>query len=114
MNEVEALLTSLEKLLLKEKELLLKGIKSTKEAQEIEKIEEQKLEVLSKIAQLNEEELKPFKEKVKVLSSLNAEIKNLLINNMNFLESIMKELFPEENITYGNRNSKQSLFNKKI
>ncbi len=114
MNETEKLLISLEKLLLKEKELLLKGIKSPKEAEEIESIEAQKLEVLSKIAQLNENELKPFKEKIKLLNLLNTEIKNLLINNMNFLESIIKELFPEESVTYGNKKKNHSLFNKKI
>jgi len=113
-KKVEKILTELETLLMNEKKLLLMGIKSGKEAEEIEKIEKKKLEILSKIANLSAEELAPFKEKIKTLNSVNSEIKSLLINNLNFLESIIKELFPEENVTYGKKKNKQSLFNKKI
>ncbi|TCK05178.1 hypothetical protein [Phorcysia thermohydrogeniphila] len=112
---VKELLKKLEELLSEEKKLLLKGIKGKEEAEKLEEIEKEKLEVLSSISQLEPKEFKEHLETVKRVERLNKEVEALLLNNLLFVESILKEIFPERDTTYtiGNT-STSSLLNKKV
>lgn len=114
MKKTEEMLLKLKTLLEKEKKLLLSGIKSGEEADRLQGIEEEKLHLLSKIAKLSKEDLIPFINLLREIETVNAEVKDLLINNLNFLENLMKELFPEGEATYGNKLTGKSTFEKKI
>ena len=112
---VKELLKKLEELLLEEKNLLLKGVKGKEEAEKLEAIEKEKLEVLSSISQLEPNQFKEHVETVRRVELLNKEVEALLLNNLLFVESILKEIFPERDTTYtlGNT-STPSLLNKKV
>ena len=111
----QKLLRQLEELLTREKKLLLKGVKGKKEAEELESIEKEKLEVLSSISQLEPHQFREHLDMVRTIERLNREVETLLLNNLVFIESILKEVFPEKGTTYAEKNvSITSLLNKKV
>jgi len=111
---VEELLKKLEELLSEEKKILLKGVKGKEEAEKLQAIEKEKLEVLSSLSQFNPQEFKEYVERVKKLERLNKEVEALLLNNLLFVESVLKEIFPDKDTTYTlNNSATTSLLNKK-
>jgi len=111
---VKELLEKLEELLSEEKRLLLKGVKGQEEAEKLQAVEEEKLKVLTFLSRLSPPEFKEHVESVKKLERLNKEVEALLLNNLLFVESVLKEIFPERDTTYTTGNPKPtSLLNKK-
>jgi len=113
--DLKQLLEKLKKLLEKEYKLLIRGVVEEKGAEEILKIEEEKVELLSRLSQFKKEEFQNFVDDVKEIEKLNDQVGKLLLNNLNFIESIFEELFPEKDTTYGKQNKNfLSILNKKV
>jgi len=83
-------LKELKELLIKERDELLKFPIGS--ADELLKIEEEKRELLLKISALKPEELKPHVETVREIKELHAQVKELIVANLTFIEEIFKEL----------------------
>ncbi len=105
-------LEELKKLLEHEKKLLIKGVSGEDEAKEIESIELQKFEIIKFLSTRESKDFKNHIQLVKEIQSLNKEIEKLIVNNLKFIESILNELFPQRETTYGGK-GQQSLFQKK-
>ncbi|MEO2067978.1 MAG: hypothetical protein ABGX27_00495 [Desulfurobacteriaceae bacterium] len=115
--EAKKLLESLKALLESQKRLLLTGIKDKETIEKLKDLDERKLEVLTELSKKEKEEFSSCVELVKVVEKLNKEVEILLMNNLDFIEGILKELCPESDITYGSSEKGKggfSLFNKKI
>ena len=88
---------------------------AVEEVERFEAVEKEKLEVLSSISQLEPYQFKEHLETVKRIERLNKEVEALLLNNLLFVESILKEIFPEKDTTYTrDRTFSSSLLNKKV
>jgi len=109
VEKAEKLLLSLKELLEKEKKLLLSGIKG-EDADRIVKLEERKLELLSELSKLSREDFSGLEDLVREIDRLNSQLKALIINNLEIMESIMEELFPR--VTYGRNGG--STFEKRV
>ena len=97
-SESQELIKRLVSVLEKEKQLLLLGIKTGKEAEELEKVESENVEVLSIIAQKDLEDFKGFEEELERARRLNEEVEVLLTANISFLENLFKELSEADGI----------------
>ncbi|WP_456396219.1 hypothetical protein [Desulfurobacterium sp.] len=117
MNTNEELET-LVKLLEEENILLKKGITEPETADRLLQISEEKRKILSKLANLEVKDLKPFKETIEKFEELNKRNSLLLFNNMDMLEETVKALIPEEYVAIYSKDGKlaqnRSIFGKKV
>ncbi|WP_163327965.1 hypothetical protein GFV12_02265 [Desulfurobacterium thermolithotrophum] len=115
--DVVKVLENFKSLLIKEKSLLIKGIVDEETTNELSQLEKKKLDILSELSQLDVKALKQYSSLLREIEQLNKEIESLILNNLHFIESILKEIFPERETVYGSDGKnlgEVSIFNRKI
>ncbi len=115
-DKVETLLQNLKNLLLKEKECIIKAINDTKSTEELNRIVEEKHNILMQLAQFKVEDFKGYEDLVYDIQQLSRTNMILAESNLKFIESVFESIF-EQTSTYlsdGQVKSKSSgIINKK-
>lgn len=117
MEDLDTLLDSLEKLLHREKEVIISSLKDEKSSQELFQTVEDKMLILSKLSQFTKEEALERKDRLERIDSLIQMNKELMLQNLKFIEDIFEAIF-ETNKTYSPTGSvkppSEGFINKKV
>ena len=118
MNQnVNKLLEDLIRKLKEEKELLITTIKDSKQVEELNRVIEEKRQILSDLSKYNTEDFKDLEEKLDQIKSLSQINLTLAAGNAQFIEEIFSTIFdePQKYDQKGTvKQSQKGFFNKKI
>lgn len=117
MQSIDDILDRLEDILIREKDLIVKSINDTNLAEHLLKISEEKRDLLSKLSNFTKEEALTRIEKIKKLNGLIDTNRELIINNLKFIDELFEAVF-ETTKTYSPegsiKGSSEGFINKKV
>ncbi|MDM7272884.1 hypothetical protein [Sulfurihydrogenibium azorense] len=115
-KEIQDLFERLKDLLLVEKDLIVKAINDSQAVDQLNKVVEEKREVLLKLANYNPEDFKGFENMVREIQDLSKSNMILSQANLKFIESVFDSIF-ENASTYSTegqiKKQSSSIINKK-